>query len=260
MTDLSGKHAIVTGGNRGIGAAIASALAGAGATITIMGRDTAKLTDTAATLAAQHGLPITTIVCDVTDEDSVTRAFATARDAHGTPFVLVNNAGQAEGATLTETTRAMWDRLIAVNLTGTFLCSQQVIEGMTIVGAGRIINIASTAGLKGSPRISAYCASKHGVVGFTRALAMEAARTGVTVNAICPSYTATEMTERTVDVVAAGRQTTKIAAREMLEKAIPIGRLITPAEVAAVALYLCSPEASAITGQALAVDGGESQR
>lgn len=259
MTDLTGKHTIVTGGNRGIGAAIATVLAGAGATVTIMGRDTAKLRETAVTITALHDVPVTTFECDVSNESSVTRAFQTAMDAHGGPFVLVNNAGQAEGAKLAETTREMWDRLIGVNLTGTFLCSKQVIDSMTAAAAGRIINIASTAGLKGAARITAYCASKHGVVGFTRALAMETARTGVTVNAVCPSYTDTDMTDRTLEAVADRRKTSKSGARELIEKTIPIGRLITPAEVAAVVLYLCSREAAAVTGQAIAVDGGESQ-
>lgn len=256
---LTGRHAIVTGGNRGIGAAIANALAQAGATVTIMGRDADKLNGTGHAIAAAHNHPVTTIVCDVTSEDDVTRAFAAAIEAHGVPDILVNNAGQAEGATLAETTLDMWNRLIAVNLTGTFLCTRAVIDAMTAAGNGRIINIASTAGLKGAARISAYCASKHGVVGFTRALAAETARTGVTVNAICPSYTESDMTERTLVAVAERRNTTKSGARELLERTIPIGRLIKPEEVAAAVLFLCSPEAAAITGHAIAVDGGETQ-
>jgi NAD(P)-dependent dehydrogenase (short-subunit alcohol dehydrogenase family) len=259
MSTLLGKHAIVTGGNRGIGAAIATALAGAGATVTIMGRDSAKLNDTAHDIAQTHNVPVTTIECDVSDEGSVTRAFAAALDAHGSPYILVNNAGQAEGAKLAETTLEMWNRLIAVNLTGTFLCTKQVIDAMSAAGSGRVVNIASTAGLKGASRISAYCASKHGVIGFTRALAMEVARTGVTVNAVCPTYTESEMTERTLAALADRRNTNKAGARELLERAIPMGRLIRPEEVAATVLYLCSPDAAAITGHAIAVDGGETQ-
>ena len=256
---LLGTHAIVTGGNRGIGAAIATALAGAGATITIMGRDQARLNETGHAIAQKHNVPVTTIACDVTSEESVKLAFAAATEAHGAPYILVNNAGQAEGAKLSETTLEMWSRLIAVNLTGTFLCSRQVIDAMMAAGKGRIVNIASTAGLKGAARISAYCASKHGVIGFTRALAAETARTGVTVNAVCPSYTESEMTDRTLEAVAHRRNTTTTGAREILERTIPIGRLIRPDEVAAAVLYLCSPEAAAITGHALAVDGGETQ-
>ena len=252
-------HAIVTGGNRGIGAAIADALAGAGATVTIMGRDAARLSDTGTAIAQRHNVPVTTIECDVTREDSVKRAFDAATEAHGVPYILVNNAGQAEGAKLSETTFEMWNRLIAVNLTGTFLCTREVIDAMSAAGRGRVINIASTAGLKGAARITAYCASKHGVVGFTRALAAETARTGVTVNAVCPSYTESEMTDRTLEAVAERRNTTKAGARELLERTIPIGRLIKPEEVAAAVLYLCSPAAAAITGHAIAVDGGETQ-
>lgn len=259
MTDLTGKHAIITGGNRGIGAAIAAVLAEAHATLTIMGRDTARLNETANDIGALYKVIVTAIECDVSDEDSVTRAFRTAHETHGPAFVLVNNAGQAAGAPLAETSLGLWQSLIAVNLTGTFLCTKQVLADMTAAGQGRIINIASTAGLKGAARTSAYTASKHGVVGFTRALAMETARTGITVNAVCPSYTDTEMTNRTIDAVAARKQTTKTEAQQLIERTVPIGRLIKPAEVAAVVLYLCSPHAAAITGQAIAVDGGETQ-
>jgi NAD(P)-dependent dehydrogenase (short-subunit alcohol dehydrogenase family) len=259
MTDLTGKHAIVTGGNRGIGAAIAAALAEAHATLTIMGRDTNKLNDTANDIAALHNVMVTAIECDVSDEGSVARAFQAAHETHGPAFILVNNAGQATGAPLADTSLELWQRMMAVNLTGTFLCTKQVMAAMTAAGQGRIINIASTAGLKGAARTSAYTASKHGVVGFTRAIAMETARTGVTVNAVCPSYTDTEMTERTIEAVAARKQTTRREAQQLIERTVPIGRLIKPAEVAAVVLYLCSAQAAAITGQAIAVDGGETQ-
>lgn len=259
MTDLTGKHAIVTGGNRGIGAAIAAALAEAGATLTIMGRDSVKLNETANAIAARHAVAITALACDVSDEGSVTSAFRAAHDTHGTPFILVNNAGQSAAALLSETTRELWESMIAINLTGTFLCTKQVLAAMTAAGRGRIINIASTAGLRGATRISAYCAAKHGVVGFTRAVAMEVARTGITVNAVCPSYTESEMTDRTVAALAARKQITREQARQLIERTIPLGRLIRPEEVAATVLYLCSPGAAAITGQAIAVAGGETQ-
>ena len=250
---LSGRHAIITGGNRGIGAAIAWSLARAGASLTLMGRDAIKLTETGSSIAAECSVDVLTVECDVTDEESVTAAFARAGDA----YILVNNAGAAEGAPFAETTREMWDRMIAVNLTGTYLCTQRALPGMLRNGAGRVINIASTAGLKGYARITAYTAAKHGVVGFTRALAAETARNGVTVNAVCPAYTETEMSERAVASIASHRHISNQEARQKLERMIPIGRLIKPEEVAAGVLWLCSKEAAAITGQTISVSGGE---
>jgi NAD(P)-dependent dehydrogenase (short-subunit alcohol dehydrogenase family) len=196
---------------------------------------------------------VLTVECDVADEKSVISAFRRAGDA----YILVNNAGQARGAELKDTTRAMWDSMIAVNLTGTFHCTQQVLPGMLRNGEGRIINIASSAGLKGYTRISAYAAAKHGVIGFTRALAIETARTGVTVNAVCPAYTESEMSERAIQQIAQHRQISGEEARKKLERLIPIGRLIKPEEVADAVLWLCSPGSAAITGQAIAVAGGE---
>jgi NAD(P)-dependent dehydrogenase (short-subunit alcohol dehydrogenase family) len=250
---LRDRHAIVTGGNRGIGAAIAWALARAGASLTLMGRDALKLVETGNAMAAECGVDVMTIECDVADEKSVVDAFNKAGEA----YILVNNAGQAEGATLPETSRALWDRMIAVNLTGTFLCTQRALPAMLRNGEGRVINIASSAGLKGYTRVAAYCAAKHGVVGFTRALAMETARAGVTVNAVCPAYAETEMGERAIEQIAQHRDIGNDDARKKLERLIPIGRLIKPEEVAATVLWLCAPEAAAITGQAIAVTGGE---
>ena len=191
--------------------------------------------------------------CDVADEASVVAAFHRAGDA----YILVNNAGQSKGAELKDTSRALWDAMINVNLTGTYLCTQQVLSGMQRNGEGRIINIASTAGLKGYTRITAYCAAKHGVVGFTRALAAETARTGVTVNAICPSYIEGEMSDRAVAQIAEHRGISEEQARQKLTRLIPVGRLIKPSEVTSAVLWLCSPDAGAITGQAIAVAGGE---
>lgn len=250
---LRGRHAIITGGNRGIGKAIALELASAGASLTLLGRDAIKLAETGSIIAAEFGNDVLTVECDVTDDASVASAFARAGEA----YILVNNAGQAEGAALKETTREMWDRLIAVNLTGTFLCTQRALPGMLKAGEGRIINIASTAGLKGGARISAYSAAKHGVVGFTRSLALETARSGVTVNAVCPSYTETDMTQRTVSAVADRIQVSEVEARKKIERQIPLGRLIKPEEVASAVLWLCSPESAAVTGQAIAIAGGE---
>lgn len=250
---LQGRHAIVTGGNRGIGAAIAWQLARAGASLTLMGRDALKLVETGNAIADECGVDVLTIECDVADGTSVSNAFSRAGDA----YILVNNAGQARGAELKDTTREMWDAVLAVNLTGTYLCTQQVLPAMLRTGEGRIINVASTAGLKGYTRIAAYCAAKHGVIGFTRALAMETARSGVTVNAVCPAYTEGEMSERAIAQIAEHRQISSHEARQKLERLIPIGRLIRPEEVAEAVLWLCSPQSGAITGQAIAVAGGE---
>jgi NAD(P)-dependent dehydrogenase (short-subunit alcohol dehydrogenase family) len=254
---LQGRHAVVTGGGRGIGAAIATELARLGATLTLMGRDEARLAEQAERLQSEFGGPAAPARCDVSDEAGVERAFGDARERFGDPLVLINNAGVAEAAPLRQTTLEMWNRLLAVNLTGTFLCSRAVLDGMLGAGWGRIVNIASVAGLHGRGRISAYTAAKHGVVGFTRAIAHEVASKGITVNAICPAYTDTEMAERAVHNVSSGLGRSREEARAMLERTIPLGRLIDPAEVASLAAWLCSPAAAAVTGTAIPVAGGE---
>jgi NAD(P)-dependent dehydrogenase (short-subunit alcohol dehydrogenase family) len=253
---LDGRLAVVTGGGRGIGAAIADRLAAAGARVAVLGRDRAELEARAHALAVDHGVEAKFIVCDVADEASVEHAFALLRQTMGDPSILVNNAGVSAGVAFTDTTRETWDRMIAVNLTGTFLCSQQVLPAMLDAGAGRIVNIASTAGLKGYSHTAAYCAAKHGVVGLTRALAMETAKRGITVNAVCPGYTDTDMAASAIrNLVDAGR--TEEEARKAITRVMPIGRLIRPEEVASAVLWLCSNDAAAVTGQCIAVAGGE---
>lgn len=258
MPYLTHKHAIVTGGGRGIGAAIAAELARLGASVTLMGRDPATLQSCAADLAAEHRVRVLPVVCDVTDEASIDAAFARSRDALGEPFVLVNNAGQADAAALPEMERPMWDRMLAVNLTGPYLCTRAVLPAMLGAGTGRIVNIASTAGLRGYARLSAYCASKHGVIGLTRALAQETARFGITVNAVCPGYTEdTLMVRQAIETLMRNLQKTEAEATELMLRTSPRRAFVKPAEVANAVAWLCSPDATAVTGQAIAVAGGE---
>jgi NAD(P)-dependent dehydrogenase (short-subunit alcohol dehydrogenase family) len=254
---LRGRHAIVTGGGRGIGAAIATELAQLGARLTLMGRDEEGLRRHAAALGEDFDVETAAVRCDVGDPVAITEAFARARETFGDAHVLVNNAGQAEGGLLTETTPELWERMLAVNLTGAYLCTRQVLPAMLAASDGRIVNVASTAGLRGYSRMAAYCAAKHGLIGLTRALAVETAKRGVTVNAVCPAYTDTDMAKRAVDNLVAARGISREEALQMLTRANPRGKLVTPAEVATAVAWLCSPNASAMTGQAIAVAGGE---
>ena len=247
------QHAIVTGGARGIGAAISSLLAQRGARVTIVGRDQAVLDKHAKSL----GDNAAALRCDVADEASVKAAFKQARDRFGDAHILVNNAGQAKSEKFNKTTRAMWDQMISVNLTSVFLCTQEVLPAMIEAGNGRIVNVASTAGVKGAPRLTAYSAAKHGVVGLTRSLALETAKHGITVNAVCPGYTDTDMTERGVRELMDAKKISRDEARAMITRVIPRGVMTSPQEVANAVVWLCSSDASGVTGQALVVAGGE---
>lgn len=254
--NLEGQHAIITGGSRGIGAAIATALAARGASITLMARSIGDLREHAATLE-QLGGSVQVVECNVADEASVDRAFERAESGLGAASILVNNAGTAKSAKFAATSRAMWDQMIGVNLTGTYLCTARAMPAMISARNGRIVNIASTAGLRGYKTMTAYCAAKHGVIGFTRALALETAKAGVTVNAVCPGYTDTDLTDTAVDNIVNALGKTPEEARAMLVAIIPRGVMTTPGEVASAVAWLCAPESAAITGVALPVAGGE---
>jgi NAD(P)-dependent dehydrogenase (short-subunit alcohol dehydrogenase family) len=255
---LGGVHALVTGAGRGIGAAIATTLALEGARVTLLGRNGAELEAHAATLPAAADAQV--VLADVSDEDAVRGAFARARERHGQVTILINNAGISGSAPFAKLERATWDATIAVNLTGSYLCAREVITEMVGAGYGRIVNVASTAGLVGGPYIAAYNAAKHGVIGLTRSLAAEFGRKGITVNAVCPGFTETAMLERTLERIARTTGRTEDGAMTALLARNPLGRFVRPEEVAGVVAWLCRADAGAVNGQAIVIDGGEVAR
>jgi NAD(P)-dependent dehydrogenase (short-subunit alcohol dehydrogenase family) len=244
----AGRRALVTGGGQGIGAAIAAALTRSGAHVSVAGRRAGPLE-----AAVARGDAAGFVVMDVTDETSIAEGLTAA----GEFDILVNNAGAVETAPLARLDRAMWERMLAVNLTSVYAMTRAILPGMRARNWGRIVNIASTAGLRGYPYVAAYVAAKHGVVGLTRAVAMETARSGITVNAVCPGYADTDMLRASVAGIAArtGRGEDEVIGG--FAAGNPQGRLVRPEEVAAAALFLCGPDAGAMTGQAIAVAGGE---
>jgi len=256
MSGLEGRHALVTGAGSGIGAAIAEALAARGARVSLAGRRAEPLRDVAAKLP--DGAARTLDGFDVTDAQAIARGLEQARAAFGPVAILVNNAGAAPSAPFGKTDAAMWAHVLATDLTSVYLVTQAALADVRSFGAaGRIINIASTAGLTGYAYVSAYCAAKHGVVGLTRALALELARSGVTVNAVCPGFTQTALIDEAIDNIVAKTGRTREAALAQLSASNPQGRLVSPREVADCVLWLASPGASSINGQAIAVAGGE---
>jgi NAD(P)-dependent dehydrogenase (short-subunit alcohol dehydrogenase family) len=249
---LQGRHALITGGGRGIGRAIAAALTEAGATVTVLGRDEARLAE------AMHGGDAAGyVVADVTDRGAMEDGSRRAIAARGPIDILIANAGGAESAPFAKADPDVFRRMFELNVMGVVHGARAVLADMVGRGFGRIVAVASTAGLKGYAYVSAYCAAKHAVVGLVRALAIETATTGVTVNAVCPGYTDTELVRASVSRIAAktGRSSEAVLA-EML-KANPLERLVKPEEVAAAVVFLCSPAAAAITGATLPIAGGE---
>ena len=248
----------MTGGGRGIGRAVALAFAREGARVFVVARTTAEVERVAAEIRAERGESAAShAACDVSDSAGVAGAFRSARAFFGRdPDILVNNAGVAESAKLAETTDEFWHRHLAVNLSGTFYCTRAALPAMLRRGWGRVINVASIAGKTGAPYVAAYTASKHGVLGLTRSAALEVATKGVTVNAVCPGYVETEMAARAVENITARTGRSAEEALEALKAMNPQRRLVTPEEVAALALLLASEDGRGINGQAINIDGG----
>jgi 3-hydroxybutyrate dehydrogenase len=251
---LQGMRALVTGGGSGIGLAIAHRLDLLGAALVLIGRDRMRLERALRELAnGRHEA----IACDVGDGEAVADLFRDLAQQDRSPQILVNNAGSATSATFEETSPKLWEDTLRVNLTGAFHCTQAALPALRAAPSARVVNVASTAGLTGYPYVAAYCAAKHGVIGLTRALALELARTRITVNAVCPGYTDTSITDAAIENIASRTGRSLAEAREMLVQRNPQRRLVMPDEVAATVGWLCLPESQSINGQAISLSGGE---
>jgi 3-hydroxybutyrate dehydrogenase len=253
---LTNKVALITGGGRGIGRAVAFALAREGARVAVVARTEQEVARVAEEVKAEFNIETMHATCDVSDRESVEIALADVKERMGSIDILVNNAGVAESAPLVKTSDELWQRHLAINLTGTFYFMRSALPAMIERGWGRIINIASIAGKTGAPYIAAYAASKHGVLGLTRTVALEVATKGVTVNAICPGYVDTDMTTRALETIEARTGKSASDALEAIKRMSPQNRLVTPEEVAALTLLLASEEGRGINGQAINIDGG----
>lgn len=251
------RHALVTGAGSGIGKAIALRLATDGHIVSLAGRRAAPLEGVRGDILAAGGQAFVRDGFDVTNPQAVEQGITAAIAEAGEIAVLVNCAGEAPSAPFEKTDFALWQRVLSINLTGVYLVTQAALASVRRAGNGRIVNVASTAGLTGYAYVSAYCASKHGVIGLTRALALELARTDLTVNAVCPGFTDTPLIDGALDTISEKTGRSREEARASLARSNPQGRLVTPEEVAHTVSWLVSEKATAITGQAIAVAGGE---
>ncbi len=249
---LEGRLALITGGGTGIGRAVAARLSEMGARVTVVGRRPGPLEEIANDLSAAQA-----VAFDVIDEMAVKDGISAATGRFGPVDILINSAGAAESAPFGRTTLDAWRAVLEVNLTGVFLVTRAVLPGMMERGRGRIVNVASTAGLKGYAYVAPYCAAKHGVVGLTRSLALEVAKKGITANAVCPGFTETDLLEQSVANIAQKTGAGEEGARKQLVEVNPQGRFVQPEEVAETVAWLVGPNSGALNGQAIAVAGGE---